>query len=212
MTDRADIICELKQRVDDARGDWCADLDLIVRLAALLYGLPAHAIYTSARNAPVIEARDAVVWVARQTTILSYPMIAERFGMGHPGTTFAPQHDVVWFATKGSGFQFPAGRPASVLRFRNVPASQRFHSTQKPDALMRELVKRLTPPGGIVYDPCMGSGSTGVAAVAAGFRFVGVELDDHNFAVAQKRVRQAARTKAKRAAPIHATPARRAVA
>ncbi len=109
----------------------------------------------------------------------------ELHGMGHPACTFAPQHDVVWFATKGK-FQFPHGRPSSVMRFRNVPAAQRLHSTQKPDALMRELVHRLTPDGGIVYDPCMGSGSTGAAAVATGYRFIGVEMDDHNFEVAQQ--------------------------
>ena len=113
-------------------------------------------------------------------------------GMGHTGTTFAPRHDIVWFATKGR-FRFPNGRPDSVLPYANVPARQREHSTQKPDALMHRLIHAGTPTGGIVYDPTMGSGSTGVAAVAQGYRFVGIEADPDNFATAERRLREAAR-------------------
>jgi DNA modification methylase len=113
------------------------------------------------------------------------------FGMGHTGCTFAPAHDVIWFAIKGR-FRFPAGRPPSVLDHPNVPPRQREHSTQKPTPLMRRLVEAVTPPGGIVYDPCCGSGSTGVAAVQAGFRFIGMDLDPRNVATARRRLAQAA--------------------
>lgn len=127
-------------------------------------------------------------------------------GMGATHCTLAPRHDIVWFATKGR-FRFPNGRPDSVFPFANVPARQRLHSTQKPDALMQRLVTALTPRGGIVYDPCMGSGSTGAAALAAGYRFVGVELDPANFKTASDRlasVERASNIKAKLAEPIHA--------
>lgn len=50
-----------------------------------------------------------------------------------------------------------------------------FHPTVKSTALMRWLVRLITPPGGVVLDPFAGSGSTGVAALAEGFSFVGVE-------------------------------------
>ena len=53
------------------------------------------------------------------------------------------------------------------------------HPTMKPVELMRWLVRLVTPPGGTVLDPFTGSGSTGVAAVRDGFRFVGIEQDDH---------------------------------
>lgn len=162
----------------------CQPLKLRVRLGIRLAGF---------------NVRSQVIWDRRNG------------GMGATHTTFAPRHDVIWFATKGR-FAFPNGRPDSVLSFSNVAASKRLHSTQKPDDLMRELVRRLTPAGGIVFDPCMGSGSTGAAAVALGHRFIGVELDDHNFKVAQRRLRDAARFKAKPAAPIHYTPSRRLVA
>lgn len=113
-------------------------------------------------------------------------------GMGHTGMTFAPRHDVIWHATKGR-FRLPNGRPDSVLTVPNVAATKREHSTQKPDELMRRLINALTPSGGIVYDPTMGSGSTGVAAIAEGYRFIGIEMDPLNFGTAKRRITLAER-------------------
>ena len=65
------------------------------------------------------------------------------------------------------------------------------HPTMKPIALMEWLCKLVTPPGGQIVDPFMGSGSTGVAAVRNGFKFVGIEKDPESFATAVKRIRAA---------------------
>ena len=54
--------------------------------------------------------------------------------------------------------------------------AKNHHPTKKPVGLMRYLIKLITPPGGVVLDPFAGSGTTGVAALAEGFRFVGCEL------------------------------------
>jgi DNA modification methylase len=62
------------------------------------------------------------------------------------------------------------------------------HPTVKPIALMRYLCRLVTPPGGTVLDPFMGSGSTGIAARAESFNFVGIELDPDYFAIAQQRI------------------------
>ena len=62
------------------------------------------------------------------------------------------------------------------------------HPTVKPTALMRYLVRLITPPGGTVLDPYMGSGTTGVAAAIEGFDFVGVEQDAEYLDVAEKRI------------------------
>lgn len=62
------------------------------------------------------------------------------------------------------------------------------HTTVKPQHLMRYLVRMVTPPGGVVLDPFMGSGSTGVACVSEGFDFVGVELEADYFAISQARI------------------------
>lgn len=51
------------------------------------------------------------------------------------------------------------------------------HCTVKPTDLMRYLCRLITPPGGTVIDPFMGSGSTGKAARLEGFNFIGIEKD-----------------------------------
>jgi len=70
------------------------------------------------------------------------------------------------------------------------------HPTVKSIALMTWLIKLITPPGGVVLDPFAGSGSTGVAALLSGFRFVGVELGDgddgaRHIAIAKARLEHA---------------------
>jgi site-specific DNA-methyltransferase (adenine-specific) len=62
------------------------------------------------------------------------------------------------------------------------------HPTVKPTALMAYLCRLITPTGGVVLDPYMGSGSTGKAAVREGFSFVGCELDKDYFQIATARI------------------------
>jgi site-specific DNA-methyltransferase (adenine-specific) len=65
---------------------------------------------------------------------------------------------------------------------------QNFHPTVKPVTLMRYLCRLITPPGGIVLDPFMGSGSTGCGAVMEGFNFIGIEIDGSYYHIAEKRI------------------------
>ena len=62
------------------------------------------------------------------------------------------------------------------------------HPTVKPIDLMAYLCRLITPPNGIVLDPFMGSGSTGMAALREGFRFCGMEQDKNYFEIAEKRI------------------------
>jgi site-specific DNA-methyltransferase (adenine-specific) len=57
---------------------------------------------------------------------------------------------------------------------------------------MSYLINMITPPGGTVLDPFMGSGSTGVAAKALGFEFIGIEMDPEYFEIAKMRIGGAA--------------------
>lgn len=70
------------------------------------------------------------------------------------------------------------------------PATQRknIHPTVKPTELMRYLCRLITPPGGLVLDPFMGSGSTGKAALLEGFSFVGIELSEEYAEIAKRRI------------------------
>ena len=68
---------------------------------------------------------------------------------------------------------------AHAERNGNLPqARANTHPTVKPTELMRYLCRLVTPPGGVVLDPFMGSGSTGKGAVLEGFKFIGIDRDD----------------------------------
>ncbi len=62
------------------------------------------------------------------------------------------------------------------------------HPTVKPVAVMAYLCRLVTPPGGLVLDPFMGSGTTGVAALREGFRFIGIEKEAEYFEIAKARI------------------------
>lgn len=98
---------------------------------------------------------------------------------------------LVW----GSNGPMPAGPAAGAplpghIVASSVPEQDRLHLTQKPDEVMRWAVK-ICRPGGLVLDPFAGSGSTGVAALATGRRFVGVERDPAYAEIAAQRLRAA---------------------
>jgi DNA modification methylase len=84
---------------------------------------------------------------------------------------------------------YVGGKQARVER--GLPATEpraNHHPTVKSTDLMAWLIRLITPPGGTVLDPFMGSGSTGKAAVRLGMGFVGCELDPGYFAIAQRRI------------------------
>ena len=75
----------------------------------------------------------------------------------------------------------------------NTPDNERQpvhnpHPTVKPVGLMRYLCRLVTPPGGTVLDPFMGSGSTGKAAILEGFNFIGIELEKDYVEIAERRI------------------------
>lgn len=68
---------------------------------------------------------------------------------------------------------------------------QGLHPTQKPVALLEDLIKAYTNENETVLDNCMGSGSTGIACVNTNRNFIGIELDDKYFEIAKKRIEEA---------------------
>ena len=71
---------------------------------------------------------------------------------------------------------------------RNAGSAANTHPTVKPIALMGYLIKLVTPPGGVVLDPFLGSGSTACAAVANGFDYLGIEQSDEYADIAEARI------------------------
>jgi hypothetical protein len=102
----------------------------------------------------------------------------------------------VSYATCGyqkiSGYKEEVGSAARFFYCAKASKADRedgnSHPTVKPTDLMRYLCRLVTPPGGIVLDPFMGSGSTGKAAVLEGFRFIGIEREAEYIEIARGRI------------------------
>ena len=77
--------------------------------------------------------------------------------------------------------------PSSVQKFNTEVG---LHPTQKPVALLSYLIRTYSNEGETVLDNCMGSGSTGVAALETGRSFIGIEKDDRYFDIAKNRIEQ----------------------
>lgn len=98
-----------------------------------------------------------------------------------------------------------SGRPQVPFNFGDTGGASRFfycakistsergdgntHPTVKPKKLMSYLIRMITPPGGVVLDPFMGSGSTGIAAKECGFEFIGIEKEKEYFEIAKARIK-----------------------
>lgn len=96
-----------------------------------------------------------------------------------------PSH-VDWYIQEQTGY------PMDVIEFDVVPNGKRDHPTQKPVPLLEYLIKTYTNDGELVLDATMGSGSTGVAAINTGRKFIGFELDEKFFNIARERLEEAA--------------------
>jgi DNA modification methylase len=137
------------------------------------------------------DGSDEVVGLFPQTTSgqLSTKHIIKggpTHSMENPGRTRSPRNEMG--GDTGSAARFFYTAKAS----RDDRSDGNTHPTVKPTDLMRYLCRLVTPPGGTVLDPFMGSGSTGKAAMLEGFEFIGIEREPQYFAIAEQRITRAA--------------------
>lgn len=104
------------------------------------------------------------------------------------------QQFVQWQTANGT-----SGKASSLSEGRDT-RRKNIHPTVKPVELMRYLCRLITPDGGIVLDPFMGSGSTGKAAVLDGYRFIGIEKEPQYIEIARARIAWAERERTKQLA------------
>lgn len=78
--------------------------------------------------------------------------------------------------------------PRSIQVFLTDTQNSSLHPTQKPVDLIEYLIKTYTNDGELVFDSCMGSGTTGVACINTNRRFIGIELDNNYFEIAKNRI------------------------
>ncbi|MFA4992753.1 MAG: site-specific DNA-methyltransferase [Candidatus Omnitrophota bacterium] len=106
-------------------------------------------------------------------------------GGGHLGEDQSKK--VAGWITENNGDRFPI----SHLDIKNETG---LHPTQKPVALLEYMIKTYTNEGETILDNCMGSGSTGVACVNTGRKFIGIEKDEKFFEIAKNRIMEHAST------------------
>jgi site-specific DNA-methyltransferase (adenine-specific) len=106
------------------------------------------------------------------------------------GSAFRKQHELIAHFTYDRP-QYHDHSTGNVIRFKRV--SMREHSNQKPAELLEQLIRVVCPMDGMVLDPFMGIGSTGVACLTTGRKFIGIELNKSHFDLADRRLRSAER-------------------
>ena len=127
---------------------------------------------------------------AREEVLAGFPDTGKSTGGGKRngdkfGGGFAPPgEDAIGYGDTGSASRFFYCAKAS----KADRGAGNVHPTVKPTDLMRYLCRLVTPPGGVVLDPFMGSGSTGKAAVLEGFAFIGIEREAEYVEIARARI------------------------
>lgn len=103
-----------------------------------------------------------------------------------PNRWYMKDAEYILFLRKGSARSIYT--PGAKMILRHDTARGRTHETEKPIDLMRDMIVASSLPGQTVLDPFMGTGATGVAAVAAGRRFMGCEIDPEYYHTAVDRI------------------------
>lgn len=141
--------------------------------------------HLNARRAPMKAHENVLVFYEKQPT---YNPIKTT---GHPRKTATRKPGTCPIYNKhdgGAPYDSTERFPRSIVAFSSEKQRGGVHSTQKPVALCEYLIRTYTNPGDIVLDNVMGSGSTGVAALACGRGFIGIESNPEFFAIAADRL------------------------
>jgi len=137
--------------------------------------------HLNAKKQPLRVIEDIAIFYKDQC------FYSPQFTPGKPYTQKSGRQSDNWgsqtrVVTTNGGFRYPK----NLLTFAKDRPS--IHPTQKPVELLKYLIRTYCPPNGTVLDPFMGSGSTGVACKNLGFKFVGIELSQEYFEIAEKRI------------------------
>jgi site-specific DNA-methyltransferase (adenine-specific) len=145
--------------------------------------------HLNAKKMPMRDKEDIAVFYRDQCTY--NPQYGEgtpyknKAGKDHSATTSITDSYGAYtnFRNDSDGKRYPK----QVL---DIPVVERgsVHPTQKPVALMEYLIRTYTNPGELVLDNTMGSGTTGVACINAGRRFIGIERDEEYMKIAESRI------------------------
>lgn len=124
------------------------------------------------------KLKNLIVWVKNN------------HGSGDLKGGYAPKHEFVFYATKGRVLN-RGKRIPDVIEFDKIPSSKLMHPTEKNIGMLEVFVNQHTDASMTILDPFMGSGTTGVACVNTGRKFIGIEMDAGYFQIAEGRINSA---------------------
>lgn len=149
-----------------------------------------HLAWSCSLDAPhskYIFARwDNIADVPKPKSMITW--VKNNWSMGDLLHEHARQTEVAFFYP-GPNHHFPTQRPTDVIEAPRT--GNNYHPTEKPVMLMWAVVRWTD---GVVFDPFMGSGTTGVACCQLGRKFIGVEIDEGYFEIACRRIEEAQRS------------------
>jgi site-specific DNA-methyltransferase (adenine-specific) len=142
--------------------------------------------YLNAKKQPLRAHEDIVVFYKKQCTYNPQMVKGTPYNKGKAvrDTMAYGKQEKAILVKNDSGLRYPR----TVQYFVTAESEGKYHPTQKPVALFEWLVKTYTNRGDTILDPCMGSGTTAIAAIKNGRKFVGFEKDAEYFQVAKKRI------------------------
>lgn len=121
------------------------------------------------------KVKNLLVWEKNNTS------------MGDLKGNFASKTEFILFLHKGRRL-INGKRDSNILKFKRT--GNKYHPTEKPVDLMEYLIEKFTDKDETVLDPFMGSGTTGVACVNTNRKFIGIELDEKYFEIAETRIKE----------------------
>ena len=142
--------------------------------------------YLNAKKQPLRAHEDILVFYKKQCKYFPQMTQGTPYNKGRAvrdTMAYGKQTKAV-LVKNDSGLRYPR----SVQYFVTAENEGKLHPTQKPVALFEWLIKTYTEEGDVVLDPCMGSGTTAIACINTGRKFVGFEKDPAYFEVAKNRI------------------------
>lgn len=143
-----------------------------------------------AKYRPMQRTEDIIVFSYGKQKISYYPIMENREKIKKSRIYSSSDSNPIKY-NDGKERVYDKKYPQSLLVFSNANQKNKVHPTQKPVALLEYLIKTYTLEGETVLDFTMGSGSTGVACLNTNRNFIGIELDEGYFNIAQNRIEEA---------------------
>ena len=123
------------------------------------------------------KIKNMIIWVKNNWTA------------GDLKAQFGKQYEIIFLVNKGRKC-FNGKRITDIWMFDRISGKKQLHQNQKPVDLLKQCILKHSDENNIVFDGFMGSGSTGVACIETGRKFIGVELDKKYFEIAKKRIEE----------------------